>query len=104
MFWSIFVIILVLFSIAVFSIVFLPTILEVLINGAIIYFILLKASADITKRNRLKLYLFSGIISLFFMLISGNFLPLWSITTWTVLTMFIVLLVIFVKPKQSIKD
>ena len=104
MLWSLFALLIFLFFIIVFSIVFLPTIIEVLINGAIIYFIFLKASADITKRNKLNIYVISALISLIFLVLAGNMFPLWWFTTFSVLTMFIAVLIFIIKTKKSIKD
>ncbi len=93
--WSLIALGLVALVLATTAVFFLPAIIEVLINGAIIYFIFLKASADIRKRNRLKMYLFAGLVSALFLALVGNILPfLWMVTTWTALTMFIVALIV----------
>jgi membrane protein YdbS with pleckstrin-like domain len=101
--WSLFALFLVIFFVVIFSILFIPAIIEALLNGAILYFIFLKTYSDIKKRKRHKLYLFSAIFSGIFLLLRGNILPLWSITSWAVLYMFIVLILLVISTKKKKK-
>ena len=94
--WSLLALAVIACAVAVFSIFFLPAILEAIINGAILYFLFLKTFADIKKRKRHKMYIFAGVISAFFLAITGNFLPVWTFTTWALITMFIVVLILII--------
>jgi hypothetical protein len=51
------------------------------INVIILYFTALKVHADLTKRKMYKEYAFTVIIASLVILLTGNFLPLWWITT-----------------------
>ena len=99
--WSLIALLLVIFFVIIFSILFLPAIIEAIINGAILYFILLKTYADLKKRKRYKIYLFAEILSGIFLLIKGNVFPLWLITTWAMIYMFVVLIILVISTKKK---
>ncbi|RLE47736.1 hypothetical protein DRJ25_01685 [Candidatus Woesearchaeota archaeon] len=90
-------------AVAIFSVFFLPAIFEALLNGVILYFVSLKAYADITKRKLLKKYVFSAVVSAIFIAIVGNMFPVWVFTTWALLTVFVVVLTNIVQTKRSVK-
>jgi len=98
--WSIIALLVVAVLIGVTAVILLPAVVEVLINGAIIYFIFLKASADIRKRKRLKIYLIAGIVALFLLALFGNMFPVWGITAWAILTIFFAMLMVIVSAKH----
>jgi hypothetical protein len=54
-------------------------------NLVILYFLFLRVYTEITKYKRGELYVLSGAAAIFLLLIIGNFLPLWWITTASLL-------------------
>lgn len=77
--------------------VFLVPLIAVAVNMVLLYFVFLKASADVTKRKRAKVYLVCTAVSAILIYIFGNFLPLWRVTTTVllalVMTQFFIILV-----------
>ena len=76
---------------------FIPLILVVGANAVILYFIFLRIYTEITKYKRGDIYALSGAGAVFLLLITGNFLPTWWITTWALLTFIIAHLYINIK-------
>ena len=66
---------------ALLSYLFAIDVIMIGINAIILYFTFLKVHADITKRKMYKEYAFAVIIIALIILLTGNFLPLWWITT-----------------------
>ncbi|MBW3019063.1 hypothetical protein KY329_02685, partial [Candidatus Woesearchaeota archaeon] len=66
---------------ALVSLLFAVDIFVVGINVIILYFTALKVHADLTKRKMFKEYGIAAAITAVFILLVGNFLPLWWITT-----------------------
>ena len=66
---------------------FLFTAIEVGINLAILYFIFLHVRAEITKRRRAEAYLIGMLGGLIVLLLLGNLIPLWKVTTLAIVTL-----------------
>lgn len=94
--WSILGLCVISAVIVIFAVFFLPAIFEAIINGGILYFIFLKTFADLKKRKRYKMYFFAGITAGIFLAITRNIFPLWFFTTWAMLYMFIVVLILII--------
>ncbi len=66
---------------------FLLTFLEVGINLVILYFIFLHLRAEFLKRKRAEVYLIGLLGGLIVLLLLGNLIPLWKITTLAILSL-----------------
>ena len=78
------------------------------VNALILWMIALRSWAEI-KEGKHYLYLIGAIASVISILLAGNYLPFWHVTTFAVITFAIVQVVIFVdyvieknKPKKHI--
>ncbi len=58
-------------------------------NIVVLYFLFLRIYTEIRKHKRGEIYLLSGTAAVFILVLTGNFLPLWWITT-AVLLAFVV--------------
>ncbi len=76
--------------VGIVSQLFLKDIIIVFANAVILYFIAIRINAELTKRKLYDEYLIAGLCSCIVLLLFGNFLPLWWITTALVLTIPIV--------------
>jgi len=66
---------------------FLFAFIEVGINLSIMYFIFLHLRAEIKKRKRTEAYVIGMLGSLIVILLLGNLIALWRITTVTIVTL-----------------
>jgi len=73
----------------VMGILFLMPLIEVAINGILLYFLFLRMYTEITKYKRGEDYLISGVAAALILAITKNFLPLWWLTTG-ILLMFVI--------------
>ena len=69
--------------------VFLVPMIVVFVNALILYCLTLRISTDINKSKQGELYLISGVAAALMLLIFGNFLPLWRVTSIAILTYII---------------
>ena len=83
-----------------FSWLFAIDFLIIGINTVILYLIMLKARADLMKREMYKEYGIALAVSVAFLLLLGNFLPLWWITTVSVLAALGVQTYVFYKNRE----
>lgn len=65
----------------IMSVLFLKPLFLVLANTIILYLLFLRVYTEITKYERANIYAACGAISLFAIYLTGNFLPIWWITT-----------------------
>ena len=63
------------------GVLFLKPLIVVGSNLIVLYFLSLRIHTEITKYDRGDIYVYSAIASLLVILIVGNFLPLWWVTT-----------------------
>lgn len=70
---------------AIMGALFLVPLLTVAINTIILYFLFLKIYTEITKHGRAEIYAFSFVAAALILVILKNFLPLWWITTASIL-------------------
>ncbi len=89
MWLSIFAIIVFIIFVMIMSFVFLMPLIKVAANAAILYFIWLRVYTEIKKYKRTEVYVMSAVAASLILLITGNFLPLWWITTMAILAMII---------------
>ncbi|HLF54579.1 MAG TPA: hypothetical protein VI612_02570 [Candidatus Nanoarchaeia archaeon] len=89
MWMSIFAIIVFIIFAMIMSFVFLMPLIKVAANAVILYFIWLRVYTEIKKYKRTELYVMSALASALILLLTGNFLPLWWITTMAILAMII---------------
>ena len=86
-------IILALIAFIIFGIIlivlFLKPVIVVGANIVILYFLFLRIYTEITKYKRAEVYALSTLASAIFLLLVGNFLPLWWITTLALLAFVI---------------
>ena len=75
---------------------FLFTLVEVVINIFILYFLFLRIWTELTKYKRGEIYAMGAIAALIIFLIVGNFLPVWSVTTIALITLVLVHLYLLV--------
>src|SRR5574341_1741826 len=68
---------------------FLIPLIIVISNIIILYFIFLRVHTEITKYKRGDIYAYSTIAAVLIMVIFGNFLPTWRITTAALLAFVI---------------
>lgn len=66
---------------------FLFAFLDVGINLAILYFIFLHLRAEFVKRKRAEVYLIGMLGGLIVLLLLGNVIPLWKLTTLAILSL-----------------
>jgi len=76
---------------------FLVPLIVVGVNVAILYCLFLCIHKEVRKYKRGELYLKAGLLAAIAILIFGNFLPLWWITTLALLSFFIVHVYLFLK-------
>ncbi|RJP56763.1 MAG: hypothetical protein C4541_11575 [Candidatus Auribacter fodinae] len=69
--------------------VFLIPLVTVAINLTILYFIFLHLRAEFTKRKRQESYLIGLVAALLLVVLIGNLLPVWKITTVAILTLLL---------------
>ena len=84
----------------ILGVMFLIPLVIVVANGIILYFLFLRIHTEITKYNRGDIYALSGAASVFVLLLTGNFLPVWWITTAALLTFVIARIYIIAKKKR----
>lgn len=94
--------ILVVITILLFALIvflwFIQDIIAVIINGLILYILFLRISAGVVKyKNRRKLYLVSGLLSVLIVIFLGNPLPLWRITSAGLMSFVLVQAYLFLK-------
>ncbi len=89
MWMSIFAIIVFIIFAMIMSFVFLMPLIKVAANAVILYFIWLRVYTEIKKYKRMEVYIMSALASALILLITGNFLPLWWITTMAIFAMII---------------
>jgi len=81
--------ILLLLAFIIFAIIlgtlFLVPLVVVAANIAILYFLFLRIYTEITKYNRVQHYALSFVAAALLTVITGNFLPVWRITTISLL-------------------
>ncbi|MBI4146147.1 hypothetical protein HY489_02300 [Candidatus Woesearchaeota archaeon] len=65
---------------------FLWPAIEVIVNIGILYLVFLRVSAQIRKYKREQEYAIAFVASLIVLLLAGNLLPLWKITTLSLFT------------------
>ena len=65
----------------IMSVLFLKPLALVLANTIILYILFLRVYTEITKYERGNIYAACGAISLLTIYLTGNFLPIWWITT-----------------------
>jgi len=65
---------------------FLVPVLQVLLNGVILYLLTIRIYTEVKKYNRADLYLKCVIAASIVLLLIGNFLPLWTITSLGLVT------------------
>lgn len=74
---------------AMLGILFFHPLIDIAINGVIIYVCSLKAYADLTKRKKTQLYIECALIAAILTLLTRQFLPFWWISlfcAYTVIT------------------
>ncbi len=70
--------------------IFTATIIEVILNGVLIYLIVLRAWTELVKKARTKEYIVGIAVALILYFIKGNVVPqLWAITTFLVITFIV---------------
>jgi len=87
---SLIVLALVIIFVFIMGFVFLKPLIVVGANAIVLYFLFLRIYTEIKKYKRGDLYLICGAASILLLVIFGNFLPLWMITTAGLLTLAIV--------------
>lgn len=71
----------------ILSILFLAPLIEITVNGIILFLLFIRIHTELTKYRRGNLYLKAGIGAAIIMLLLGNIIaPLWRLTTWTIIT------------------
>lgn len=103
-FWSLTALGLFIVFVITASLFFFSAILTAVINGTILYFLFIKANADIRKRKMLSSYMISALVALIFLSISGNMFPVWSFTTWAMITMFFVVIIRVIRLKKIVLE
>ncbi|MBI4142181.1 hypothetical protein HY484_04605 [Candidatus Woesearchaeota archaeon] len=66
--------------------VFLPLLVEFLLNGILLYLVCLRSWVEIKKKHLEKEYAVAAVLSLLALFSWGNQFPLWLITTFLVQT------------------
>jgi hypothetical protein len=75
---------------ALIGVIFTATIIELVLNGVLIYLILLRAWTELVRKARTKEYIIGAVAALLIYFIRGNIVPqLWAITTFLI-TAFII--------------
>lgn len=70
--------------------IFTQTVITLLINGVLIYLILIRAWTELTKKGRTREYVIGAVVALILHLIKGNVISmLWPVTTFLVITFII---------------
>jgi hypothetical protein len=78
---------------------FLMPLIVVGTNIIILYFLFLRIYTEITKYNRGNTYAYSAVAAALILFITKNFIPVWWITTWALMTFIIVHVYILFKKK-----
>lgn len=79
---------------------FLMPLIVVGANIIILYFLFLRIYTEITKYKRGDIYAYSAVAAALILLLTKNFMPVWWITTWTLMTFVIVHVYILLKKKR----
>lgn len=70
--------------------IFTQTVITLLINGVLIYLILIRAWTELTKKGRTREYIIGAVVALIIHLVKGNVISmLWPVTTFLVITFII---------------
>ncbi len=84
----------------VLAFLFLMPLIVVGINIIILYFLFLRIYTEITKYKRGNIYAYSAVAAALILVITKNFIPVWWITTWTLMTFIIVHVYILFQKKR----
>lgn len=79
---------------------FLMPLVVVGTNIIILYFLFLRIYTEITKYNRGNTYAYSAVAAALILVITKNFIPVWWITTWALITFIIAQVYILLKKKH----
>lgn len=86
------------------SYLFLKDIIIVVVNVALLYLSGLKIHADLTKRNLFKEYGITAVFFVIILLLIGNFLPIWFLTSVVLLSTLAVQTYLFWKTRKKSKS
>jgi hypothetical protein len=84
--------------------IFTATIIEVVLNGVLIYLILLRAWTELVRKARTKEYIIGAVAALLICFIRGNVVPqLWTMTTFLAITFIVAEIahLFFIKRKKK---
>lgn len=79
---SLFALIVAIVFICIMAALFLVPLIEVTVNGIVLYLLFIRIYTEMTKYKRADLYVKCALVAGILMLLFGNYIPTWRITTW----------------------
>ncbi len=73
-------------AILFFGFLFINDMVQIAVNGVILYLVGLRAYVELTKHKRVQEYIIGFAVALVVITLIGNLFPLWKLTTFVVVT------------------